>query len=132
MSRENIINNQDEGQNVVYQVMNQNLGYKHFSIIQDVLPSFDPVKNDLKINHWIEKIEEFGELYDWDEVTIKHYALAKLHGVAKTWRDSLPCENRSWNEWKDLLEETFTVEASDIDLRLQAQNYKWKPNQDIE
>lgn len=134
MSQENLNHNEvsgggvNEGQNVVYTVMNNP---KYFHNVQDVLPSFDPVKDDIKISLWIEKLEEFGELYDWDEVTIKHYALAKLQGVAKTWRDSLPCETRSWTDWKELLKQTFYVESSAIDTQLEAQNYKWKPNQDI-
>lgn len=37
---------------------------KYFQNIQDVLPGFDPVKNYIKICLRIEKLEEFGELYD--------------------------------------------------------------------
>ncbi|KAJ8938227.1 hypothetical protein NQ314_011556 [Rhamnusium bicolor] len=102
-----------------------------FQNVHTILPEFDPVKNNISILLWIEKIEEYGELYDWDEVAVKHYALSKLVGVAKTWRDSLPCESRNWAEWKILLGETFAIETSSLELRLEAQNYKWKPNQDI-
>ncbi|KAJ8937455.1 hypothetical protein NQ314_011844 [Rhamnusium bicolor] len=104
---------------------------RYFQNVHTVLPEFDPVKNNITISLWINKIEEFGELYDWDEVAIKHYALSKLTGVAKTWRDSLSCQARSWAEWKTLLQETFAVQDSAISLRFEAQNYKWKPNQDI-
>jgi len=36
-------------------------------------------------------------LYEWDDVAIEHYALAKLTGVAKIWRDSLPRAERTWS-----------------------------------
>lgn len=104
---------------------------RYFQNVHTVLPEFDPVKGEIDISLWIEKIEEFGELYDWDEVAVKHYGLSKLSGVARKWRDSLPSQTRSWNDWKSLLRETFCVETDIISLRLQAQNYKWRQNQDI-
>lgn len=96
--------------------------------MHNILPEFDPVIGNIDINQWIDKIEEFGELYDWDEVSIKHYALGKLVGSAKNWRDSLSACKRSWNEWKQLLQETFKLQSSSVNRRLDAQNYKWKPN----
>ncbi|KAJ8914430.1 hypothetical protein NQ315_017526 [Exocentrus adspersus] len=98
----------------------------------EVLPEFDPVKGDISINQWIEKIEEYGEVYDWDDVAIKHYALSKLCGVAKSWRDSLPARSsRTWLEWCELLREDFPCEKSELSLRLDAQKYKRRMNQDI-
>lgn len=97
----------------------------------NVRSEFDPVKNYRLLTQWIEKIEKFSELYGWDGIAISHYALSKLLGVANTWRDSLTCEARSWETKKDLLVKTFSVQASDINLKFEAQNYKWIHNQDM-
>lgn len=104
-----------------------------FHDVNKVLPDFDPVSDALSINAWLDKIEEYGELYNWDDVAMKHYGLSKLTGVAKKWRDSLPSSKapKSWKEWRDLLSETFGLEESKVNLRLEAQHYKWKSNQDI-
>ena len=61
---------------------------RHFRGVASVLPEFDPVSNDLTVEDWIEKIEEYGDLYNWDEIAIRHYALSKLTGVARKWRDA--------------------------------------------
>jgi transposase InsO family protein len=104
---------------------------RHFRNVSDVLPDFDPVRGSITIERWIDKIEEYGELYNWDDVAIKHYGLSKLAGVAKTWRDSLTRTERSWNDWCVLLRESFPEEESLMSIRLEAQNYKRKSNQDI-
>ncbi|XP_076291058.1 uncharacterized protein LOC143214206 [Lasioglossum baleicum] len=104
---------------------------RHFRDTTSVLPAFDPVTNELTIEEWIEKMEEYGDLYNWDEVAIRHYALAKLKGVARKWRDSLPRVQRTWAQWKVLLKDSFPSDESEVSLRLDAQNYKKKPSQDI-
>lgn len=58
---------------------------RHFRDLASVLPAFDPVTADLTIEQWISKIEEFGDLYHWDDVAVRHYALTKLSGVARKW-----------------------------------------------
>lgn len=106
-------------------------GPRYFRDIQDALPKFDPVTGDITVEDWIEKIEEFGPLYNWDDVAIRHYGLVKLAGVARKWRDSLPAQNLSWQEWKDLLVESFPSDDSITKKRLEAQNYKRKSGQNM-
>lgn len=84
------------------------------SDVQELLPTFDPIKADIDIDSWIEKIKEYAVLYSWNEVAKKHYALIKLSGVAKKWRDSLTPAQRTWDEWKVLLREAFPSETSDL------------------
>ncbi|KAK2577570.1 hypothetical protein KPH14_012732 [Odynerus spinipes] len=89
---------------------------RHYREVTSVLPDFDPVKGNLTINQWIEKIEEYGDMYQWDEITVRHYALSKMVGVARKWRDSLPCLNRSWLQWKELLRENFPESKSNLKI----------------
>lgn len=126
--------NRSDGDNGGPNGQTQNGGvhvHRMFHNVGDALPAFDPVKDDINILDWIDKIEEYGDLYDWDEIAIKHFALMKLHGVARKWRDSLPSENRSWEEWKSILFATFPSGKSVVDLRIIAENYKRKSQQNV-
>ncbi|XP_033221011.1 uncharacterized protein LOC117175411 [Belonocnema kinseyi] len=90
------------------------------------------MKKDISIVDWIDKVEECGERYNWDDLAIRHYALAKLVGVARRWRDSLNRDDqRDWQGWVELLKKNFPCKKSVLSLRLAAQNYKKKPSQDM-
>ena len=103
-----------------------------FRDISELLPEFDPVKENIDITQWISKVEECGEIYGWDDVAIRHFGLAKLTGVARRWRDSLSRDDgRDWQAWKILLEKNFPCKKNVLSLRLEAQNYKKKTNQSI-
>lgn len=102
-----------------------------FGDLSRVLPTFDPITEDLNIHQWIDKIEEYADMYGWDDLAIKHYGLSKLDGVARKWKDSLGRADRSWDEWKVLLKETFPTKESGIKKVLEAQNYKRKAGQNI-
>ncbi|XP_053971568.1 uncharacterized protein LOC128872663 [Hylaeus volcanicus] len=104
---------------------------RYFRNLATVLPAFDPVVGEFTIDEWIEKIEQYGDLYQWDEIAVRHYALMKLTGVARRWRDSLPRMDRSWVQWKELLRENFPADESMVSARLRAETYKKKPNQTI-
>lgn len=104
---------------------------KYFREMDSILPAFDPVKDDISIDEWIKKIDVFESLYGWDETAKKHYALSKLVGVAKSWRDSLPAKARTWHEWKELLIEAFPCDDSELKKRKEAENYRRKTGQDI-
>ena len=75
--------------------------------LSKVLPTFEPVNVNADIYQWIDKIEEYASMYGWDELATKHYALSKLEGVEKKWKDSLPRADRTWENWKVLLIKTF-------------------------
>lgn len=106
-------------------------GTRYFRDVHEALPKFDPVAETITIDDWIDKIEEYGILYNWDNVAIRHYALLKLDGVAKKWRDSLPAKNLTWNEWKEVLIEAFPPDDGVTKKRMDAQNYKRKPGQNM-
>ena len=101
--------------------------------VSGVLPEFNPVNSTMAIDKWIDKIEEFAILYDWDDVAVQHFALTKLTGVAKTWRDSLPRADRTWLDWVKLLKDNFpTTTVEDvIQLKLDAQNFSRKNGQNM-
>lgn len=97
------------------------------------LPEFDPVRSIMSIDKWIDKIEEFAVLYEWDDVAIQHFALSKLTGVAKMWRDSLPRAERTWLDWVTLLKDNFPTTSVEniLQIKLEAQNFVRAPGQNI-
>lgn len=65
--------------------------FRKFNDMGNLLPCFDPVSPSFQIEEWISKMEEFGCMYEWDDVAMKYFALSKiLVGVGKVWLDSLP------------------------------------------
>jgi hypothetical protein len=93
-------------------------GPRYFKNIDEVLPNFDPVKEDISVNQWIDKIEEYAEIYDWDDLAIRHFGLSKLCGVARAWRDSLPRQERKWQDWCRLLRENFPCQENRMAITL--------------
>lgn len=51
--------------------------------MSEALLEFDPVKTMEIADEWIDKIEEFAVLYDWDDVAVQYFALSKLTAVGK-------------------------------------------------
>lgn len=74
---------------------------------------------DIDIEQFINKMEDYGELYGWDDDDIIHYSLCRLEGNAKIWKDSLPrsYDFRDWSEWKILLFEHFPVLRSIVAMQ---------------
>jgi len=101
--------------------------------VSGVLPEFNPVNSTMAIDKWIDKIEEFAVLYDWDDVAVQHFALAKLTGVAKTLRDSLPRADRTWLDWVKLLTDNFPTSTNEdiLRIKLDAQNFSRKNGQSM-
>ncbi|KAH8025714.1 hypothetical protein HPB51_010798 [Rhipicephalus microplus] len=56
-----------------------------------LVPLFEPTLSDSRtIGTWIRRVDDLAEVYRWtDGVTSCHTSLAKLHGPAKVWYDSL-------------------------------------------
>lgn len=105
---------------------------RYLADIAMVVPEFDPVHGALTIDKWIDKVEEYAVLYEWDDVAVQHFALTKLAGVARLWRDSLPREERTWLQWVPLLKENFPSTNEDVlRIKLNAQNYSRKSGQNM-
>lgn len=76
--------------------------------VADLIPEFDPSKNVLKtMVIWLNKIDEYAEVREWNEkVTIRN-PLTKLRRNAKPSYDSMAAMQRSSVEWKNLLRDAF-------------------------
>lgn len=73
----------------------------------NVVPEFDPSDGSQNIESWIHKVNECAQIYSWNETQIRHYALAKLSGLAKRWYQGLPSLLFTWEQWTDKLKSAF-------------------------
>ena len=96
-----------------------------------ILPEFDPVKNEIGVDEWIEKVEEYGEIYEWTDMEICHYALLKMKGVAKTVVQSIRPTPVNWNAWKEQLRLYFPQIQTQVSKTLSAQKYKKGKDQSV-
>lgn len=73
----------------------------------NVVPEFDPSDGSQNIECWIHKVNECAQIYSWNETQIRHYALAKLTGLAKRWYQGLPSLLFTWDQWMGKLKSAF-------------------------
>lgn len=76
-----------------------------FSLSNAIIPEFNPLLHN--VDEWLNSIDEFAHMYQWDDKTTSHLGLIKLRGPAEVWYRGLPTKLFSWPEWKSMLLENF-------------------------
>lgn len=79
---------------------------------KNILPDFDPSSKNQRIDIWIKKVNECTTVYGWDDKTTIHFAMQKLHGLAKVWYESLNSILFTWEEWQEKLLKAFPYEQN--------------------
>jgi hypothetical protein len=77
------------------------------SSLQNVIPEFDPSRQEQTIDMWLHKVNECAKIYRWNGRQTIHFALPKLCGVAKKWYEGLDTLLFSWDEWQQKLKTAF-------------------------
>jgi hypothetical protein len=83
------------------------------SLVQNVIEPFDPRHHN--IEEWLDAVDEFKAIYDWDDRTTSHLALNKLSGPAEVWYRGLPSRVFSWDQWRGKLLATFKIKRNLFD-----------------
>lgn len=98
----------------------------------ELIPEFDGTSNSLTIIQWVTKIDEIGELYNWDD-RAKIFAMSgRLTGNAKSWYDCLSEINSpDWNAWKTRLTRAFPSSRGIAANLKEFVNLERKPNEDV-
>jgi hypothetical protein len=78
-----------------------------------VIEPFDPRHHN--IEEWLDAVDEFKAIYDWDDRTTSHLALNKLSGPAEVWYRGLPSRVFSWDQWRGKLLATFKIKRNLFD-----------------
>ncbi|KAL1418638.1 hypothetical protein MTO96_025819 [Rhipicephalus appendiculatus] len=95
-----------------------------------LVPLFDPTSSDSPtIDAWIRRVDD---LLRWTDRVTSCHALAKLHGPAKMWYDSLLSVNKTWPEWKVELKRAFPTTAGMQRLHREMEDRIYKRGEPIE
>ncbi|KAL1481482.1 hypothetical protein MTO96_034453 [Rhipicephalus appendiculatus] len=94
---------------------------------------FDPTSSDSPtVDAWIRRVDDLAEVYRWTDRVTSCHALAKLHGPAKMWYDSLQSVNKTWLEWKVELKRAFPTTAGMQRLHREMEDRIYKRGEPIE
>lgn len=72
-----------------------------------LIPEFDPEGEDCTVSAWLKKIDQLGDIHDWNDKIKAFHLQDKLRGQARKWYNRLEEYDYSWNEWKQMLLRAF-------------------------
>ncbi|XP_064211625.1 uncharacterized protein LOC135265647 [Tribolium castaneum] len=75
------------------------------SVTSNLIAEFNPITDN--VSDWLDSVDEYAEIYQWDEKTTIHLALNKLRGPAADWYRGLPSRIFAWLQWKEMLIQNF-------------------------
>lgn len=96
-----------------------------------MIPLFDPSKDDLVVEKWIEHVDDLAAQYDWDDKAILRLIPGRLRGHARQWYDARPRLTGTWNNIKDSLIQQFRKSVPFSKLFKEAAVYESIPGQSL-
>jgi hypothetical protein len=75
------------------------------TISSGILSEFNPLTGN--VDDWLHAVDEYAQIYGWDDKVTSHLAQAKLRGPAEVWYRGLPTHLFTWVEWKEMLRQNF-------------------------
>lgn len=103
-----------------------------FSTHINVIPEFDPSDGSQNVESWIHKVNECAQIYSWNDTQIRHYALAKLTGLAKRWYQGLPSLLFTWEQWTEKLKIAFPSTENYGDMLQKMLQYRCRIGQPLD
>lgn len=97
----------------------------------DIIPIFDPEKNDIESTQWLNKIEQLGEIHQWSSRKKSYFMQSRLSGMAKVWHSSLTDYDMSWAQWKEQLVEAFPPKTDFVELLRDMLNKRKSPTENM-
>ncbi|XP_011862927.1 PREDICTED: uncharacterized protein LOC105559328, partial [Vollenhovia emeryi] len=94
-----------------------------------MIPIFDPSKDDLVIEKWIEHVDDLATQYDWDDRAIMRLIPGRLKGHARQWYDTRPRLAITWTEMKESLKQQFCKSVPFSKLFKEVALYESAPGQ---
>lgn len=107
------------------------LNHGHY-LNEQFLPEFDPAMKVMSASEWINKINDCGLVYEWDDKVKLYLSGCRLRGNAKLWHDGLTHTFLNWEVFSHELIKQFPGEESFGQLFIEAAEYKSKPGQDLQ
>ncbi|KAK2577623.1 hypothetical protein KPH14_012862, partial [Odynerus spinipes] len=107
------------------------LNHGHY-LNEKFLPEFDPATKIISASDWINKINDCGRVYEWDDKVKLYLSGCRLRGNAKLWYDGLARTFPDWEGFSLELMKQFPGEESFGRLFNEVAEYKSKPDQDLQ
>jgi hypothetical protein len=76
-------------------------------VIGEIIPWFDPENQSCVVTSWVQKIEQLGAIHRWSDYEKICYMQLRLKGAARDWFNRLTDYDKTWEEWKALLQHAF-------------------------
>ena len=67
---------------------------------------------DLSATEWLEKVNVYFIMYDWDNSLKIYLAALKLKGIAKSWYDGLKSDTVTWESFSVAIARQFSDEQN--------------------
>lgn len=96
-----------------------------------LIPEFDPDSEECTVGSWLKKIDQLGEIHNWDERTKSFYLQDKLRGQARKWYNRLDDYDYSWQEWKQMLLRAFPKHRDYASMLEEMLNRKKLPSESM-
>jgi hypothetical protein len=74
-------------------------------VLSNIVGEFNPLESN--VVDWLNAVDEYAVIYNWDDQLTSHLALSKLRGPAEVWYRGLPTRLFTWREWRDMLLTNF-------------------------
>ncbi|XP_047998741.1 uncharacterized protein LOC125236089 [Leguminivora glycinivorella] len=81
----------------------------------EVIPKFNPEDRNSNVKGWLHKIDQLGDVYDWQNKDRQFVMQIRLRGSARDWYDDLEDYNLTWEEWKQTLQTAFPRSTDFVD-----------------
>lgn len=98
---------------------------------ENMIPLFDPIKNEITIEQWIKRVDELALHYQWDDRSIFYLIISRLEGHAKQWFQWEQHKLVTWAETKKALLQNFRKQIPFAKLLSEAVNYETSPDQNL-
>lgn len=98
-----------------------------------MIPIFDPLKDTITIEQWVQQIDELAKQYDWNDRSVFRLIMSRLEGHAKEWFNlELQQQNTiMWAETKVALVQHFRKSMPFAKLLREAVSYETSPSQSL-
>ncbi|XP_029054694.2 uncharacterized protein LOC114881970 [Osmia bicornis bicornis] len=98
---------------------------------EQMIPLFDPSKDDLVVEKWMERVDGLAEQFDWDDRSILRLIASRLRGHARQWYDTGLQVTTTWTETKAGMIQQFRKSVPFLKLFKEAALYKASPGQSL-
>lgn len=99
---------------------------------EKILPEFDPERGDMSATEWVQRVNNCGDMYEWDDKTKFYLAVLKLMGNASLWYNGLQGTLSTWKDLSDSLITQFPSRENFGRLMREAVNYESAPGQNLQ